>query len=119
MPARDQVGFGDEGIPAQIIFNLFNFFFLRPPAHFVAPETFIVEGRFTQMQRHDSLPGQPLDGFPHDEIGAAQLLKRLVRRPVFVNGPGAQPEINRGGDGLFSKPGSGDKTLVALQNFFC
>ena len=68
------------------------------------------------MQCFCAIPRVPFDGLPHDDIRSAQMLERLVRRPVFINGPRAQLKKDRGGNGTLLATGNGNHTEILGQN---
>src|SRR5579884_2014050 len=94
VPAVRLVRVSQETIPAQVILEIFDALFTGGPTLLEPPQTFVPQGRSSEVQSGASQPGMMLNRFPHDQIVSAQMLQRFVRRAEFVNGLSSQTKID-------------------------
>src|SRR6266498_3506394 len=77
-PAEHFVPLGHKGLFAIVILEIVNLVLRRPEAKLVAPQSFVGNRAAAKMQGSEALVCIPLDGFPHHQVVAAKMLKRLI-----------------------------------------
>src|SRR5207245_26516 len=84
-PTEDFVPLGHKSLFAIVIFEIVNLVFRRPETKLVMPQSFVGDRAPAKMQGSVPLAGIPLDGFPHHQVVAPKMLKRLIRCSVLIN----------------------------------
>ena len=116
VPAGNSRAILDEPFCPEVVFIIFEDFFLRSPPVLELPEPLVLRFRPPEAKRPKSSSGAGNYPLPHQKIVRPQVLVSSVGSPVFVIGPVTENKVHVAGDARPAEVRQRDEAGVFLQN---